>query len=122
MWAWDGAELLHKSKRWGDLCVHAALLLTGLVLLGFNLCLEIPHFFANSERSGGADGGATMFECIQDKQSPLWMKRLPFFFCYFFASSWASVALTYRFLIKEHSNSQHSSSQHSSSKDPAKTA
>merc|ERR1711990_971853 len=43
MWVWDGAELLHKSKRWGDQGVHAILLLAGLGLFLFNVCLEIPH-------------------------------------------------------------------------------
>ena len=35
---------------------------------------------------------------VQDADSPLWLKRLPFFFAYFVGCSWSSAALTYRFV------------------------
>ena len=36
--------------------------------------------------------------CVwQDADGPLWVKRLPFFFCYFFGCSWASVSVSYQF-------------------------
>ena len=39
-----------------------------------------------------------IWECVQDADSPLWLKRLPFFFTYFVGCSWSSAALTYRFV------------------------
>jgi hypothetical protein len=96
-WAWDSAELVHKSQRWGDLTVHSGLLLVGIGLFLFNACFEIPHFFSNYERaSAGTDeSGSGLWTCLQDEASPIWLKRLPFFFCYFFGCSWCSVALSY---------------------------
>ena len=44
-WSWDAAELLHLSKRRGDVVMHSGLLLGALGLLLFNLVHEIPHFF-----------------------------------------------------------------------------
>merc|ERR1711988_1945046 len=35
-WAWDSAELLHKSKRSSDLLTHAAVCGAGLALFFFN--------------------------------------------------------------------------------------
>ena len=65
-----------KSKRWGDQAVHALLLLAGITLLLFNLCLEIPHFFSNWARAESTESGpgnssdqsgptSSMWECIQ---------------------------------------------------------
>ena len=41
-WAWDSAECLHKSQRWGDLLCHTFLL---LLALGAHACMHacIPH-------------------------------------------------------------------------------
>jgi len=100
-WAWDAAECLHKSVRWSDLLTHAALLMGGLGLFFFNAVLEIPHFF-RYHPSDTLDGSTvevlSIFECYQDRDSPLWLKRLPFFFCYFLGCSWGSCALCYRYL------------------------
>jgi len=100
-WAWDAAECLNKSARWSDILTHASLLVGGLSLFAFNAILEIPHFFtyhpSDSMESDTVER-LSIFECYQDRDSPLWLKRLPFFFCYFFGCSWASAALSYRYL------------------------
>lgn len=100
-WAWDAAECLNKSQRWSDSLTHAAVLLGGLSLFAFNALLEIPHFF-RYHPTDSVDGDTaellSIFECYQDRESPLWIKRLPFFFSYFFGCSWASAALSYRYL------------------------
>jgi hypothetical protein len=44
-WAWDGAELLHKSARWQDQFVCFGLLVAGVSLFAFYAFLEIPSFF-----------------------------------------------------------------------------
>jgi len=97
-WAWDAAELVHKSTRWGDLLAHTGVLLGSVGLFLFNACCEIPHFFHNYERvaSGSVESTPSLWTCMQDETSPIWVKRLPFFFCYFFGASWCSVALSYR--------------------------
>lgn len=100
-WVWDAAECFHMSVRLSDTVTHAGLLVGGLCLFAFNAFLEIPHFFRYhpSESMGSADvERLSIFECYQDRDSPLWLKRLPFFFCYFFGCSWASVTLSYRYL------------------------
>jgi len=100
-WAWDAAECLHKSSRWSDTVTHACLLVGGLCLFAFNAFLEIPHFFRYHPSDSMASDDVerlSIFECYQDRDSPLWLKRLPFFFCYFFGCSWASAALSYRYL------------------------
>ena len=96
-WTWDGAELLHLSKRWGDNISHATLICGALALLFFNLGFEIPHFLLNWERSSTSTEVPSMWECVSMPNSPLWLKRLPFFFCYFFGCSWSSTAILYRF-------------------------
>jgi len=100
-WTWDGAGMLQKSAHWKDQFAHASLLLAGLALFVFNAFYEIPHFF-KYDRAIDADSAANqvhigIWECSQDEHSPLWLKRLPFFVCYFIGSSWCSVALAYRF-------------------------
>jgi hypothetical protein len=40
MWAWDSAELLHKSHRWGDTAMHAIIVIISLALLLFNALHE----------------------------------------------------------------------------------
>merc|ERR1711988_55677 len=104
-WAWDSAELLGKSRRWGDILTHCTILFMSLGLFSFNAFMEIPHFYLNYQRAvaGVADdtvGGTSMWECLQDPDGPIWIKRLPFFFCYFFGCSWSSVALSYRYLLR----------------------
>lgn len=56
VWAWDSAELLNKSKKWGDLLLHTGVFLCSLGLFLFNALFEIPHFFANYERAGASAG------------------------------------------------------------------
>jgi len=93
-WAWDSAMLLRVSRSWRDVVGHCSLFLASIGLLFFNACIEIPHFFAADE--GGDDGGLeSAFACRQDVNSPIWVKRLPFFFAYFLGCSWCSVALSY---------------------------
>ena len=83
---------------------HTYLKQTGLLI--FNLLFEIPHFWSNFQRvaTGEVDttvaavGSTTMWSCMQDRDGLLWVKRLPFFFCYFFGCSWSSVAIAYRYL------------------------
>lgn len=98
-WAWDAAECLHVCQTKTDAVTSAAILTGGLALLFFNCAIEIPHFF-RYERPPDAEGARVpgIWECVQDETSPLWLKRLPFFVCYFIGCSWASVAITYRFL------------------------
>jgi len=100
-WAWDAAECLHKSERFSDVVTHATVLLGGLALFAFNALLEIPHFF-RYHPSDTVDASTvevlSIFECFHDRDSPLWIKRLPFFFSYFFGCSWFSAALSYRYL------------------------
>lgn len=102
-WAWDGAELLNKSKRLSDQIAHGGLLLLSLGLFFFNAFVEIPHFFRyhrgdTIQASISEQQHAGIWECYQREESPLWFKRLPFFVCYFIGSSWCSVAITYRFV------------------------
>lgn len=96
-WAWDGAELLHKSTRWQDEVVMAGLVICGTGLFFFNALLEIPHFFAYSRQNTPAHNAAGIWECVQSRESPLWTKRLPFFVCYFVGAAWCAVAVAYRF-------------------------
>jgi len=92
-WTWDGAILLMGSRSWWDCMGHCGLFLSGIALFFFNACVEIPHFF---QADGGADGALeSAFECHQDIDSPIWAKRLPFFFAYFLICSWGSVAISY---------------------------
>jgi len=97
-WAYDGAELLHKSETFDDQLTHAVLLLAGVGLFFFNAFLEIPHFFFVERTGAEAKSHIGLWECHQSHDSPLWLKRLPFFFCYFIGCSWCSVAVAYRFL------------------------
>ena len=94
-WAWDSAELLHKSQTFMDSIAFSILMLTGVVLFLFNAVLELPHFFQGAARDQSVPG---VWECIQAKDSPLWKKRLPFFICYFIGASWISTAGAHRFL------------------------
>lgn len=102
-WAWDGAALLgHTPQRFGDRLVHAGIMLAGLALFAFNALFEIPHFFSYQRDPTVANQQVLptgIWECYQQHDSPLWWKRLPFFFCYFIGCAWASVALTYRFVF-----------------------
>ena len=104
-WAWDTAECLNKSRRWGDLAMHSGLLVLSLGLFSFNMFFEIPHFYKNYSRAAAgmeddtvASEATSMFECMQDPDGPIWVRRLPFFFCYFFGCSWSSVLICYRYL------------------------
>jgi len=119
-WVWDGAELLHKSTRFSDQFSHACLLMAGIGLFAFNALLEIPHFFTysrkiveagaspeTSEMSAAVPQHIGIWECHQDINSPLWVKRLPFFFCYFIGCSWCSAAISYRFLSCGAARSKH---------------
>eukprot|EP00300_Choanocystis_sp_HF-7_P007633 c15414_g1_i1.p1 GENE.c15414_g1_i1~~c15414_g1_i1.p1 ORF type:complete len:359 (+),score=69.40 c15414_g1_i1:54-1079(+) len=96
-WAWDSAEMLHKSVTWRDRSTHFALLLAAISLCLFNLLHEIPHFFKYHRAGTPTESVAGVWECIQAEDSPLWVKRLPFFVCYFVGCSWSSMALAYRF-------------------------
>ncbi len=103
-WAWDGGELLHLSIKWGDNICHASLIVAALALLFFNLGFEIPHFIKNWERSSTSSDIPSMWECVSVPNSPLWLKRLPFFFCYFFGCSWSSCAILYHFFYTQKNN------------------
>lgn len=106
-WAWDGAELFIKSVHWKDKVMHACLVFCGLSLFSFNALLEIPHFFFYSRDGTPADKPSIgVWECLQEKESPLWVKRLPFFFCYFIGCSWSSAVITYRFLRRNKPKAQ----------------
>eukprot|EP00808_Paulinella_micropora_P022743 g68109.t1 len=96
-WAWDSAELMNKSTRPSDIVTHATLLSGSLGLFFFNAFLEIPHFFIY-QRSGEEGTAVRLWDCVHDAASPLWLKRLPFFVCYFVGCSWCSIALAYRFV------------------------
>ena len=116
MWAWDAAELLHRSSRWGgDALVHAIIVLASLSLVAFNACHELPHFFyapsapSAAEAAAGSEQAtapASAWACTADAASPLWQKRLPFFVCYFFVSSWCSTALAARHYLRGASRSK----------------
>lgn len=104
MWAWDSAELLHRSSRRGDGTVHASIMVASLLLVAFNALHEIPHFFFHHELGPETIGEATPegigpWACEHDADSHLWHKRLPFFVCYFFISSWSSVGLAMRYCV-----------------------
>ena len=94
-WAYDSAELLHKSTLFMDSVSFCVLMLTGVILFLFNAVLELPHFFSGAERDPNQPG---IFECIQKHDSPLWKKRLPFFVMYFIGASWIAVGGSFRFL------------------------
>lgn len=97
-WTWDAAELLHRSNRRGDGTTHACLLLGSLALFSFNAFFEIPHFFQYSRHGGPTADVAGIWDCLHAPTSPLWLKRLPFFFCYFFGAATSSMAVSYRYL------------------------
>lgn len=100
-WAWDAAELLYRSKGPRDTGIHAGLLIGSVFLFLFNALVEIPHFFDYSREADPAAStanGSGIWECVHDENSPLWLKRLPFFFCYFVGAAWSAVALAYRFV------------------------
>mmetsp|Transcript_1629 Transcript_1629/g.3919 ORF Transcript_1629/g.3919 Transcript_1629/m.3919 type:complete len:360 (+) Transcript_1629:124-1203(+) len=99
-WAWDSAELLHMSSRWGDSVGHATLLVASAGLFAFNAFVEIPHFFVHGQDAAAAQAGASMLECFQDVESPIWLKRVPFFAAYFFGCSWCSAAMSYRYFVR----------------------
>jgi|EP01046_Picozoa_sp_COSAG06_P074866 hypothetical protein len=96
-WAWDSAELLSKSMSWRDQAAHALLLLGGTGIFLFNLLFEIPHFLSFEREPSVVAETRGIWECVQDANSPLWAKRLPFFFCYYAGASWSATALAYRF-------------------------
>ena len=103
MWAWDAAELLHRSARRGDALVHAALVAASLGLVAFNLAHELPHFFTAvplNAVDGAAPARPTPFSCTQDADSPIWHERLPFFVTYFFGASTLSTALAARYHLR----------------------
>lgn len=100
-WAWDGAELLYRSRGPRDTAIHAGLLVGAVFLFMFNAFVEIPHFFDYTREADPAAStapGSGIWECVHDEASPLWSKRLPFFFCYFVGAAWCAVALAYRFV------------------------
>lgn len=120
MWAWDAAELLHRSRLWGDSAIHALLVVVSLGLVVFNALHELPHFFWHHSESHSelpsagavsrndldtlststrplAQGNA--FHCVQEKDSPIWRARLPFFVTYFVCCSWLSAALSTRYYL-----------------------
>lgn len=106
MWAWDSAELLHKSARRGDGTVHAAILVLSLSLATFNLGHELPHFFSalplNANSATATLARPTPFSCTQDIESPIWLSRLPFFLAYFVGASIASASLAARYHFNLH--------------------
>ena len=102
MWAWDAAELLHKSSRRGDALVHAALVAASLALVAFNLAHELPHFFVATPQNAVASTPArpTPFACTQDEDSPIWTARLPFFVTYYLGASACSAILAARYHMR----------------------
>ena len=99
VWAWDSAELLHRSTRRGDTIMHAALVAVSLALAGFNLAHELPHFFVAAPLNAVAR--PTPFSCTQDAASPIWHERLPFFVTYFICASACSTILAARHQFHE---------------------
>lgn len=100
-WAWDSAELLHKSSWWSDRASHACVCCGGLALFAFNAGVEIPHFFlyhVSETHDEATIARLSILTCHQDAESPLWLARLPFFYTYFSVASWGSCALSYRYL------------------------
>merc|ERR1719456_237398 len=102
LWAWDAAELLHKSSTRGDAIVHAALVCASLGLVGFNLAHELPHFFSATPMNAveATPARATPFSCTHDADSPIWLSRLPFFVTYFAGASACSAILAARYLAR----------------------
>ncbi len=108
-WAWDAAELLHKSNRRGDGTMHASILIGSISLLAFNVLHELPHFFYHHPIQHEVSPVAETFEappspppkspwtCVHDHDSTIWTTRLPFFVCYFFVCSWCSVGIAARY-------------------------
>ena len=104
MWAWDAAELLHKSRRATDAIVHALLVCASLSLIAFNVLHELPHFFSAVPLTGNSDVTAgpatrpspTPFSCTHERDSPIWTSRLPFFVTYFVGASACSATLAAR--------------------------
>ena len=83
--------------------MHSGVLLGALGLLLFNLGHEIPHFFVAKiadDLAPSAPSALGVWECIEDAGSPLWLKRLPFFFIYFFGCSWLSTFVAARYLTR----------------------
>jgi len=93
-WAWDSMILFKESHTLRDIAGHISLFSASVCLFVFNASVEIPHFFVADENDDGAL--ESIFRCRQDAGSPLWTKRLPFFFAYFLMCSWCSVAISYR--------------------------
>merc|ERR1719473_1740680 len=101
-WAWDSAELLHKSARRGDGTVHAVIFVASISLAFFNAFHELPHFFVAEPMNGAGaiQARPTPFSCTQDADSPIWMSRLPFFLTYFVGASGASTTLALRYHVR----------------------
>jgi len=98
-WMWDGMEIYKKSLGKIDRLVGVSLLVAGFGLFCFDALYEIPHFFAYHREGTAASALPTgIWECLQEKDSPLWLKRLPFFFIYFVCCSWGSVIMAQRFV------------------------
>jgi len=103
IWAWDAAELLHRSARRGDTVVHAALVAASLGLIAFNCAHELPHFFTAvplNAIDGASPARPTPFSCTQDADSPIWLERLPFFVTYFVGASTLSTSLAARYHLR----------------------
>ena len=103
IWAWDAAELLHRSARRGDTVVHAALVAASLGLIAFNCAHELPHFFTAvplNAIDGASPARPTPFSCTQDADSPIWHERLPFFVTYFVGASTLSTTLAARYHLR----------------------
>eukprot|EP00937_MAST-01D_sp_MAST-1D-sp2_P000721 g721.t1 len=97
-WAWDAAEILHRSRALVDRACFAYLLVCSLALVAFNALHEIPHFNVSRPGQSTASTPAGVWACSQDRDSPLWFKRLPFFVCYFVGAAWSSAAASVHFL------------------------
>lgn len=95
LWAWDAAELLHKSRSRVDALVHAVLVAASVGLVAFNFIHELPHFFTATPLNSHDETPArpTPFSCTQDAESPIWLSRLPFFVTYFVGASACSTML-----------------------------
>ena len=116
IWAWDAAELCHRSRRAADTLMHAIIVVVSLALVFFNLLHELPHFLhaVPLNGAGGSDAMVpasdewvptmsarpTPFSCTQHADSPIWLTRLPFFVTYFVGASMCSAILAARHQVR----------------------
>jgi hypothetical protein len=103
IWAWDGAECLHRSIRRGDIITHATIVIGGLSLILFNLLHELPHFWVAKPLAPERPNGGSLsrvWVCTADHDSHIWTERIGFFVSYFICASWAATSLAGRYFMR----------------------